>query len=126
MLQYCDICCVTFEGARCPVCGKKSKRTVEPYDICFLTEKEVLWSGLLEDVLKQRNIPFVTKNVLGAGFALRTGPMRERVRFYVFHTQLSEARDIVDELFSSGGEVSQDDEPTSPDDAEVSYRGGNE
>ena len=71
--------------------------------------KEQIWSGMLADVLKQRNIPFVQKNVLGAGLATKTGPMLESVRFYVFYKQLSEAKAIVDELFSSLNEEENED-----------------
>ena len=101
MLNYCEICCLTFEEERCPKCNRKSKRTVEPDDLCFLTEKELIWSGMLADVLRQKGIPFVEKNVLGAGLALRTGLLLERVRFYVLYKMLPEAEEIVEELFSA-------------------------
>ncbi len=106
MSVYCGRCSIPFEGERCPVCGRKSAESVEPDDICFLTEKETIWSGMLADVLKQENIPFTQKNVMGAGMALRAGPMFERVRFYVFYKHLAQAKEIVDALFSpSGGEA---------------------
>ena len=66
----------------------------------FLTEKEQLWSGMLADVLNQQKIPFVQKNVFGAGMAMKIGLMNERIRFYVFYGHLAEAKMIVDELFS--------------------------
>lgn len=100
MTQYCNICCLPFDGEHCPVCGTKKIKPIEPGDLCFLTEKEQIWSDMLADVFNQQNIPFIQKKVLGAGLAIKTGPMRERVRFYVFYKQLSEAKSIVDELFS--------------------------
>ncbi len=103
MLQYCEICMKIFDENRCPSCGRRKVRDVGPDDLCFLTEKEMIWSGMLADVLKQNNIPFLQKNVLGAGLALRTGLLLERVRFYVFYRQLPEAEEIVEELFSSSG-----------------------
>ena len=110
MQTYCDNCYVTFDGARCPVCGKKCGRGPEPSDPVFLTEKEQIWSDMLADVLKQHDIPFMGKNVLGAGLALKTGPLRERVRFYVPYEKLSEAADIVEELFSSPVEEDENEE----------------
>ena len=101
MLYYCDHCSVPFEGERCPFCKKKSTRSLSPDDICFLTEKEQIWSGVLADVLKQNNIPFTQKSVLGAGMALRAGPAFESIRFYVLYKHLAEAKEIVNELFSS-------------------------
>lgn len=104
MTWYCDVCCLSFDSKRCPVCGRKNTRQPEPDDLFFLTEQEQLWSDMLADVLTQRSIPFVRKNVLGAGVAIKTGPMRERVRFYVFQRQLPEAKNVVAELFSAAGD----------------------
>lgn len=71
-----------------------------PNDMCFLTEKELLWSDMLEDVLKQNNIPVFTKKMLGIGMALKVGPMCERVRIYVPYSYLQEAQMIIESLFS--------------------------
>ena len=103
MQKYCEKCSIPFTGDRCPECGKKRDRYVQPDDICFLTEKELIWSSMLADILKQENIPFMQKNVFGAGITLRTGPMTERVRFYVFYKHLAEATDIVNAYFSASG-----------------------
>ena len=110
MALYCENCYILFEGKRCPVCGRKSSRGPEPSDPCFLTEKEQIWSDMLADVLKQNGIPFMQENVLGAGLALKTGPLRERVRFYVLYSQLPEAADIVDGLFSAPVETDEEEE----------------
>lgn len=61
-------------------------------------------SGILEDVLKQNGIPFLTKNVLGAGLAIKVGPMLDRRRFFVPYSCLEDATAITDELFSGSGE----------------------
>ena len=103
MTFYCENCSILFIGDRCPACRRKSTRSAEPDDICFLTEKEQIWAGMLAEVLTQNNIPFIQKNVMGAGMALRVGPMFERVRFYVYYRHLDKAKEIVEELFSSTG-----------------------
>lgn len=69
-------------------------------DLCFLTEKDLLWGGMLADVLKQNRIPFLTKNRLGAGMALKVGPAMERVRFYVPCSHIGQAKRLVDALFA--------------------------
>lgn len=101
MANYCSKCLLSFDTGRCPVCKRKNGRNTEPDDLCFLTEKEQIWSGMLADVLKQNNIPFGQKSTMGAGMALRAGPMFETVRFYVFYRYLEDAKEIVEELFSS-------------------------
>ena len=101
MKNYCEKCRTAFEGERCPVCGRKKVRPAESEDLCLLTEKEEIWSEAVGDALTMNGIPFVMKNVLGAGVTVLTGLMRERVRFYVYFRQLDEARGTVEELFPS-------------------------
>ena len=110
MTQYCNRCCLPFDGECCPVCGKKNAKQIRSNDLCFLTEKEQLWSGVLADVLNQQKIPFVQKNVFGTGMAMKTGLMNERVRFYVFYGYLAEAKKIADELFSSFSEENDNED----------------
>ena len=110
MTQYCNICCLSFDGEHCPICGRKSTRCVEPDDLCFLTEKDQIWSGMLADVLRQQNIPFIQKYVLGAGLSIKTGPMLERVRFYVFYKQLPEAMNVVSVMFSPINKENDDED----------------
>ena len=109
--MYCERCGILFEGNRCPVCGNQNVRPPKPCDLCFLTEQETMWAEMLEDVLKQNGIPCLTKNVLGAGLALKVGPMLERVRFYIPYFHLQNAKDIVDELFSAPQEGDENEAP---------------
>lgn len=108
---YCERCGIVFDENRCPVCGNQNVRLPKPGDLCFLTEQKVVWAGMLEDVLKQNDIPYLTKNVLGAGLALKIGPMLERVRFYIPYLHLQKANDIVDELFSAPREGEENENP---------------
>ena len=107
MPLYCDNCFLAFEGERCPSCGRKKCREAKDDDLCYLTEQNVIWSGLLADVLKQNGIEFVERNVLGAGLAFKTGMMSERVRFYVFFSRLWDAETIVEGLFSAADEADE-------------------
>ena len=98
--MYCEKCCRIIEGDRCPVCKSRKVREPEPKDPCFLTEQDYVSSGILEDVLKQNDIPFLKKEVMGAGLAIKVGPMLDRSRFYVTWDRLQEALSVVDDLFS--------------------------
>ena len=108
--MYCERCGIIFEENRCPACGSQNVRPPRPDDLCFLTEREAIWAEMLEDVLKQNNIPCLTKNVLGAGLALKVGPMSERVRFYIPYSRLQNAKAIVDELFSAPREGDENED----------------
>ena len=96
--MYCPKCKHLYDD-RCPVCGKDRGREVRPEDPCFLVERGQPWSGMLEDVLRQNDIPFLTDGRMGAGLAAQVGALLESRRFYVRHDDLARANALVDELF---------------------------
>ena len=98
--MYCEKCSRIIEDLRCPHCGGRRVREPAPKDPCFLTEQDYISSGILEDVLAQNGIPFLKKGVMGAGMAVKVGPMLERNRFYVPFEQYENAVSVADELFS--------------------------
>lgn len=99
--MYCEKCHTLFEGVRCPVCRSKKIREVRADDLCLLTERDHIWSGMLEDVLHQHQIPFITRSLMGAGLTMIVGSLSEIVRFYVPYSHLPQAQELVDELFAS-------------------------
>ena len=99
--MYCKKCKIVFEADRCPICGNKKLQAPQPDDLCFLTEVDQIWSGMLEDVLQQNEIPNLKQSTMGAGMALKAGSMLERIRFYVRYEDFSKAAEIVEELFPS-------------------------
>lgn len=107
--MYCDRCRTVFSASSCPICGNENGREPDARDVCFLAEKDHIWSGMLEDVLKQHHIPVMTQSNIGAGMALKTGPLFERIRFYVPFSCLQEATAIVNELFSADGKTEKFD-----------------
>ena len=108
--MYCEKCNRIFEANRCPVCNSGKVREPEAKDPCYLTEQDYVSSGILEDVLKQNNIPYLKKDVMGAGMAIKVGPMLERSRFYVPFEQLGSAMAIVEDLFSVAEETENEDQ----------------
>ena len=82
---------------------------MRPDDICFLTEQDYVSSGMLEDVLQQNEIRFLKKDVMGAGVAIKVGPMLERSRFYVPFEQLEDAMSVVEDLFAPSEETADDE-----------------
>ena len=96
--MYCENCSRIIEADRCPVCSSRKVREPEAKDPCYLTEQDYISSGILEDLLKQNSIPYLKKDVMGAGMAIKVGPMLERSRFYVPFRVLEDARPIAEEL----------------------------
>ena len=98
--MYCERCSRIIEADRCPHCKGRRVRLPEPKDPCFLAELNYISSGILEDVLKQNGIPYLKKDVMGAGLAIKVGPMLDRSRFYVPYALLQDAELVAEELFS--------------------------
>ena len=99
--MYCEKCSRIIEVDRCPFCKSRKVRKPEAKDPCYLTEQDYISSGILEDLLRQNHIRYLKKGVMGAGMAVKVGPMLERTRFYVPFEQLGSAMDIMEDLFSS-------------------------
>ena len=97
---YCPGCHSLVWDNRCPGCGKKWLEPPRPDDYCFLTQREALWAGVLEDCLRKNRIPFLTQNTLGAGLTARLGAAMESVRFYVPFARLEDARTLCGTLFA--------------------------
>ena len=77
----------------------------------LLVEKEAMWAEMLEQVLKDNGVDYVSVPVYGAGMVLRGGVM-EHYRIYVPKEKLTEAEELQNELFS-GSEL-----PVAPEDEE--------
>ena len=56
-------------------------------------------------MLNQNHIPFLKKDVMGAGMAIKVGPMLERSRFYVPFEKLGSATALMEDLFSAADET---------------------
>ena len=101
-----------YDDPRCPRCGRRHGREVKQDDPCLLTEKDVLWGGLLEDVLQQNGIPFLSRKRLGSGLTAEIGCYLEKVSYFVPYAQIEAAQALVDELFSGEpGELPEEEEP---------------
>ena len=99
-ILYCSGCQLTFSGGdKCPSCGSRKVRPVRPEDICFLTEAEPIPAGMLQDVLKQHQIPALTSSTVGAGMAMKAGNVFERIKFFVRYEHLEKAKQFAAELF---------------------------
>ena len=67
-------------------------------DFEFLMEKEAMWAEMLEQVLKDHNIPYVAIPVYGAGLTLKTG-VQERFKIFVQRNTKAKAEALMIELF---------------------------
>lgn len=98
--MYCPNCNVLSDSPRCPICSKSLRRPLAE-DYCYLTEKETIWAAAFADILTDHQIPFVTKNTLGAGLAAKIGPALERTRFYIPYIDYNQAKLLEKEFFAT-------------------------
>ena len=98
---YCENCALLTQADRCPICSSRNLRVPLAGDYCFLTEKELLWSNAMEELLRDNGIACVTRNTLGAGLTTKLGAMQEQIRFYVPYLKLKQAKLLEEEFFSA-------------------------
>jgi len=98
--MYCEKCEQVVDNSRCPICGNRKLREPLPEDLCYIAEKDALWTPALADLLEQNEIFFKTRKLLGAGLAMKVGPIFERTSFYVRYEDLERAQDIVSTFFA--------------------------
>lgn len=99
--RYCPGCHILVKDTRCTVCGKRWLEPPKTEDYCYLTEKDSVWAGVLEDCLRQNGIPYLTKSTMGAGLTAKVGSMFEIIRFFVRYDFFRQAKELEEELFSA-------------------------
>ena len=110
MQNYCPNCHTLVRSIRCPVCDKKWLEPPKGEDYCYLTEKDIVWAGVLEDCLRQNGIPYLTQNTLGSGLTAKMGTLMESVRFFVRYAYFEKAKLLEEELFHAGATVQFEEE----------------
>lgn len=102
--RYCPNCHLLVLDTRCPVCGKKWLDEPMPGDYCYLTQKDSVWTGVLEDCLRRNGIHCLTQSTKGAGLTAKSGSMFDTFRFYVPYSRFHEAQDLAEQLFAESGD----------------------
>lgn len=100
-VRYCPNCHALVHAMRCPNCDRRWLEPPAPEDFCFLTEKDGLWAGILEDCLRQNAIPYLTQGTLGAGLTAKLGTIREKTKFFVRYAYYDQSKDLENELFNA-------------------------
>ena len=68
-------------------------------EFVVLTEKEYMWTEMLMEVLRDNDIPCLSKAVYGAGLTMKTG-RQEFYQIFVPTDKLAEATDLLNQLFA--------------------------
>ena len=105
-MLYCSKCKrltddTSIIPSRCEHCGSRKLTPTTEDSPVFLTSKNALWAGMVEDVLKDHNIPCIRKIEIGDGITESIlGYGIEKYSFYVPFSYLETAHDVVFPLFT--------------------------
>jgi hypothetical protein len=93
---YCVKCYRINENDKCEHCKKKNLRIIKDDDIVYLTTKNFVLSGILDDMLTTENIKFMKKGQKGAGLSNTLGIVTEMFDYYIIYSDLEKALEIVE------------------------------
>ena len=110
-MLYCEICMMLVEpdSEKCPECKHKKLRPPEDNDPVYLLSKEMLWSGGIEEVLKESGIPCLKKSIQGSAFNAIMGQFGDVLRFYVPFAALEKSKELLADFMEEG--EPEDEEP---------------
>ena len=95
-MYYCTNCHrVTPERAEsCPYCDKFDRlRPAEEADECRLTELDALNASVMESLLKEANVPYIARPMMGAGISAALGVTLEKFVFFVAYRDYARAQE---------------------------------
>ena len=102
-MYYCTNCHrVTPERAEsCPYCDKFDRlRPAEEADECRLTELDALNASVLESLLKEANVPYIARPMMGAGISAALGVTLEKFVFFVAYRDYARAQEQLEALLA--------------------------
>ena len=82
-MLYCEPCKLLCPDGACDRCGSKKLREPKANDPVYLTTKDSVWSGGVEDILARNEIPYLKQGSQGAGVTSRIGYSMENYQFFV-------------------------------------------
>jgi len=99
-MLYCKRCNLLCANKKCDRCASNKLCEPKENDPVYLITKNVVWSGGIEDILTENNIPYLKKGLLGAGIASRTGYGMENYQFYVPFGAYKKSRELLAAIFA--------------------------
>jgi len=99
-MLYCEMCMMLCDdGAKkCHNCNRKKLREPGESDPVFLLEQQSLWSGGIEEILRENDIPCMKRGVRGAGLAFILGEGLETYQFFVPYSAYDKAKELMDDF----------------------------
>lgn len=107
-MYYCEHCHALSETQVCPYCGQSGLFAPRSDDYCYLTTRETCFAEMLEEVLRDQGIRFVSRPVRAAAHTIHMGSGGESHEIFVRYGQYDAACALTDELFSENTEDTEE------------------
>ena len=89
------------ERESCPYCDKFDRlRPAEEADECRLTELDALNASVMESLLKEANVPYIARPMMGAGISAALGVTLEKFVFFVAYRDYARAQEQLEALLA--------------------------
>ena len=75
-------------------------RPAEEADECRLTELDALNASVLESLLKEANVPYIARPMMGAGISAALGVTLEKFVFFVAYRDYARAQEQLEALLA--------------------------
>ena len=100
-ILYCKMCMATAPSGteRCPQCGYKKIKEIKDNDAVYLTGKNFVLSGILEDVLTKNGIPYLKKGATRIAIMGQIDNGTARAAFFVPFGCYKKAVELLIECF---------------------------
>ena len=103
-MLYCEMCMMLAQPDEktCPECRYKKLRRPGENDPVYLLSKEMLWSGGIEEVLKENGIPCMKKSAQGSVINVIFGHFGDVLHFYVPFAALEKSKELLAGFMEEG------------------------
>ena len=107
-MLYCELCMTLNKAAPCQNCGRKKLITLKNSDPVLLLERDAIWSGGIEDILKDADIPCMKRGVHGVALSTILGAGTETYGFYVPYADYDRAKSLMADFLPEDNECESD------------------
>lgn len=97
---YCEKCKLLCTDSECTNCGNKKLCEPKENDPVHLITKDAIWSGGIEELLKENGIPCLKQGIQGAGITAKLGYLTETYRFFVPFGAYEKSKELLEDIYS--------------------------
>ena len=93
---------------KCDNCGNKKLFEPKENDPVYLITKDFVWSGEIESLFTENNIPYLKQGLFGAGITISMGHAMETYQIYVPFGAYEKAKKLLADIFADENSGSEE------------------